>query len=148
MKNRPDFNLSVPLAGLIGLWFAIATLSNIVSFTNALNLTHLASFDSANFSLMAMTLSRYPIPPLVLKCVFALVILGEGLIAFVFLSSVFKHQYRHLAFSLAAIWWGLFLVADELFIAYHFETTHSLLLLIAIAGVLICRSEKEETLIA
>lgn len=113
-------------------WFSVAFSSNIFDFLKSLNIMpNDWLFVSHNYSLVAGALSIYHAPEWLAKCIFIGILLFEGVIAVLFWLGFFTHnrsnKWAHVAFTVSAALWAIFLVSEEVLIAYQFESGHLLL---------------------
>lgn len=134
-----NYNRALPIAlSLIWFfWFFVASLTNLTNFLAVLYLIKPGTFSSTNYQLVQMVLGKYALTQNLTPFIFVLVLIGEFSISFSLLLSVFKKSFWQIAFFCNICWWGLFLVADEIFIAYRLEATHGLLFLMALASWLV-----------
>lgn len=119
-------------------WFTIACASNITDFFNALNWTAI-TFKSGNYFFVKSVMSLYSVPTNLINLCFVIIILLEASCAILFFRAVFdfKNSKKMLhAFLMSMGLWGLFMLMDELFIAYGFEGTHARLLILEFVSLL------------
>lgn len=118
------------------LWFFFAWLTNVFSFLKHIDWLPITwAFASSNFALVESVLAIYQLPHLSADVLFLGVLGLEALITLLFLIAFFTFKNRHplplswvnRAFTLSAALWALFLVTEEIFIAYMYEQTHLLL---------------------
>ncbi len=104
------------------------------------------AFASGNYGLVAEVTDRYRVPSAVDAALFVLVLLWEGLAAWLFLRAFVRFDGTagadavYHAFGVASALWGAFILMDELFIAYHvagLEGTHVSLLALQLVTLLV-----------
>lgn len=129
--NRVIF-LKRLLLFLWAVWLNVVFLSNLADAGKGLGLLGESwAFASGNGKLIQETTARYKIPPAINALLFAGVILWEGAAALLFWRAGWSYRGRnasrravYLAFTVALLLWGAFVVADEVFIAYQLESVH------------------------
>jgi hypothetical protein len=115
-----------------GVWFALAFLSNVFDLCHANGLLIHIPFHSGNYTALKNVLSIYHTPILFLNILFYLDIIIEFMISFLFLQasySFFTNKFNYwkfvnLAFIISIALWGVFVIMEEIFLAYSFESTH------------------------
>jgi hypothetical protein len=114
------------------VWLSVVFLSNLADAGKGLGLlANSWSFASGNWKAIQDTTARYGTPDLVNAVMFAGVIVWEGVAAVLFWRAAWTFQGTasrrktlYPAFAASLLLWGVFLVADEVFIAYPLEGTH------------------------
>ena|SRR3990167_6013619 len=133
-NQKQDYGLFYFKLGTLlfwGIWFSIAFSTNIADFFITTN-THLASsFRSGNYNALEKVIVIHNTPHYFLNILFSLDIFAQGLSAILFFIAVFclwKHVYVwqaiNIAFNVSMSLWAVFLIMEELFIAYSYEATH------------------------
>jgi hypothetical protein len=114
-----------------GIWFFIAFLTNVADFLMATGTMTASSFHSGNYSALEKVVNIYDTPHHFLNVLFSLDIFAQGLSAILFLTAAFcfwkriySWQIINIAFSISMSLWAIFLIMEEIFIAYSYETTH------------------------
>jgi hypothetical protein len=126
-------------------WFSLAFLTNVFDFIHAM--TGLSSdwhFRSGNYVLLSSTLSLYHTSGLFLNFLFICNMAVQGLSAVLFFSAGMyfwrRHRYTwpciNLAFTISIALWAVFLIMEEIFIAYAFEGGHSRLFIFELVTLL------------
>ena len=133
-NQKQDYDLFYFKLGILafwGIWFAIAFLTNVTDFLIATNLHAPSLFRSGNYSALEKVISIYNTPHYFLNILFSLNIFVQGLSAimffiatFCFWKRVYIWQTINIAFSLSISLWAVFLIMEEIFIAYSYEATH------------------------
>lgn len=117
-------------------WFSLAFLTNTCDFLKQFNLLPVTwNFVSGNFAMVSTSLARYPLPLFLPVLLFIFILMMEGFASICFWNSLLHFKKRpskampwiNLAFTSGILIWGIFLVMDEIFIAYPFEQVHLLL---------------------
>jgi hypothetical protein len=114
------------------VWFSIVFLSNLADAGKALGIVGESwAFASGNFESIKQTTARYDTPNWMNGVLFAGVILWEGVAVLLFWRAGWAFRGKrserralYLAFATSLLLWGVFLVADEVFIAYAMESPH------------------------
>lgn len=114
------------------VWLSIVFLSNLADAGKGLGLLDQSwAFASDNWKNIQDTTARYSIPAAVNATLFAGVIVWEGVAAVLFWRAGWSFRGRsssrqtvYLAFTASLLLWGVFLIADEVLIAYRLEGTH------------------------
>ncbi len=113
-------------------WISVVFLTNLADAGKASGLLGQSwTFASGNWRFIQETTARYGTPAALNAILFAGVILWEGIAAVLLWMAAWSYRGRssarraaYLAFMTSLLWWGAFLVADEVFIAYPLESTH------------------------
>jgi hypothetical protein len=115
-------------------WFSLACTTNLFDFLHAMGyLPAQWLFRSGNYTLLAGVINIYHMPSLILNLLFICDISVQGLSALLFFIAFFSFWMRaarpwrfiNTAFALSIALWAVFLIMEEVFIAYRFEGTHS-----------------------
>lgn len=120
-------------------WFLLAFLSNLFDFVKCIQEYALPSwwkFYSGNCQALWKVFSLYNIPPTVFYTTFILNMLAQVCSALLFFWATLRfcitrtlNRLMHVAFGLSMALWAIFIILEELFIAYPFEATHMRLFL-------------------
>lgn len=112
-------------------WFLIACLSNTTDFLISKNIIETTSFHSGNYLALKKVLDIYKTPIQLLNILFSLDITAQGLSAIFFLvANYYFWKGRNywpsinMAFSFSMFLWAIFIMLEEIFIAYTYEGTH------------------------
>lgn len=126
-----------------GIWFAIAFLSNLTDFFIATNIVQPLSFHSGNYSALEKVIRIYNMPFYFLNILFFLDILIQGISAILFLISALYFWYNkyfwqaiNIAFIFSMSLWAVFLLMEEILIAYSFEAVHIRLFIFELISLL------------
>ena len=126
-----------------GTWFFIACLTNLSDFLIVTDIISPSVFRSGNYSEWGKVLSIYPLPHYFLNVLFSLDILVQGVSAILFFIATvcfWKRLYVwrtiNIAFIISMSLWAVFLIMEELFIAYPFEATHVALFVFEMVSLL------------
>ncbi|EKD54654.1 MAG: hypothetical protein ACD_60C00060G0022 [uncultured bacterium] len=118
-----------------GAWFFIAFLTNVTDFLMNTETISPTLFHSGDYSALAKVIHVYSTPHYFLNILFSLDVLIEGTSAFLFLIAalcfwkrVYSWQTINIAFLISISLWAVFLLMEEIFIAYSYEATHLRLL--------------------
>ncbi len=114
------------------IWFTVVFLSNLANLLRVFAiLPKTFMFYSGNFAMVTKVISIYHLPHSFAVTLFILVILLEACImlslwfaAFSYLCNMKYIQRVNMAFLISMFLWMLFLITDEIFIAYRFEAAH------------------------
>lgn len=114
------------------VWLSVVFLSNLADALKGIGLLGESwAFASGNFKFINETTARYGTPAFVNALLFAGVILWEGIAALLFWRAGWTYRGQksgrkvlYSAFAASLLLWGVFLIADEVFIAYPVESTH------------------------
>jgi len=115
-----------------GCWFSFAFTTNLLDFLHVLG--YLPSdwlFRSGNYQLLHGVITIYHPPVYVLNLLFICDIAAQGLSAILFITAAYCYwrgyswRYINLAFMFSIALWGVFLLMEEVFLAYHFESVHA-----------------------
>ena len=135
------FKLGVLL--FFATWFLIAFLTNLIDLFNILNLTNQWKFHSSNYLALKEVLHIYNTPDIILNFLFFFNIFIQGISALLFFYASFRYFKNYnawplinIAFDASIALWAVFLVMEEIFIAYAYEATHIRLLMLEIISLL------------
>jgi len=114
------------------VWLTVVFLSNLADAGKAVGLLGESwAFASGNFKVIKETTARYAIPDLVNAILFAGVILWQLVATLLFWGAAWAfrgrqsgHRILYLAFTTSLLLWGVFLIADEVLIAFPLASTH------------------------
>jgi hypothetical protein len=117
-------------------WFTLVCLTNIFDFMHAYHgLPDNWQFRSGNYALLEKVLEIYHTPPAILFTLFSLDILVQGTSAVLcIISSITFLVNRqitpiiNIAFGISMALWAVFILMEEVFIAYGYESVHIRLL--------------------
>ncbi len=135
METNKYFGIFYLKMGLLlfwTLWFTLAFFSNLFDLLQTYHIFTSISFHSGNWKALASVISIYHMSPLVLSILFYCDLFAEVIILFLLVKSIF-YFYRHnnnywkyvnLAFIFSIGLWCVFIIMEEIFIAYAFEATH------------------------
>lgn len=125
------FNFKLGILLFWGIWFSIAFLTNMTDFLMTINIMSVSSVRSGNYNALEKVISIYNTPHDFLNILFSLDIFAQGLSAILFFIATFCFWKRiyiwqtiNTAFSISIFLWAIFLIMEEIFIAYSYETTH------------------------
>lgn len=143
-KNYGLFFFKIWILLFWGLWFGIACCSNIIDLLHFHGIMLDYNFYSGNYLALKNVISVYQTPQHMLNILFYLDILIQGIIAILFISSavslyrssIYCWKLVNLAFIVSIVLWGVFLIMEEIFIAYQFEATHIRLSVFEIVSLL------------
>lgn len=114
-----------------GCWFSLAFTTNVLDFLHVLGyLPGDWLFRSGNYQLLHGVIDIYHTPEYILNLLFTCDITVQGLSAILFVTAAYSYWRRrswrfiNLAFMLSIALWGVFLLMEEVFLAYHFESVH------------------------
>lgn len=114
-----------------------------MDFFIALHIIPKLVFHSGNYEALQNVLDIYKTPNYFLNILFALNILMQGLSSIVFFIAAiyfwinpFISKAVIFAFSLSIALWAVFLIMEEIFIAYRFEATHFRLLIAELVSLI------------
>lgn len=112
-------------------WFLIASSSNIMDFLIVKNIINNTPFHSGNYFELAKALSIYNTPASLLNLLFALDIAAQIISAIFFLTAnyyfwkgIHYWPFINIAFGMSMFLWAIFIILEEIFIAYSYEGTH------------------------
>lgn len=113
-------------------WFMLVCLTNIFDFIHAHHsLPDDWLFRSGNYMLLAKVLQVYHTPPAILFTLFSLDIFVQGASAILFTISsatfLIKKQITPIvnaAFGISMALWAAFILIEEIYIAYSYESVH------------------------
>ncbi len=141
---------AVPLQRLLiafwALYLSVVTLTNTLDALIALGVLGSGwTFASGNYAAVVEVMSRYPLPGLIHAAAFAGVIAWEAVGAVLLWRATVASRGLarpparplYLAFGALVGLWCAFMVVDELFMAYQFESTHRELLIASLASLLV-----------
>ena len=130
-KEYSLFYLKLSILLFWGSWFSIAFLTNTTDFLIAADIMSPLPFRSGNFNLIKNIMSIYNIPSDISVLLFSINLFVQGAIAILFLTAAFSFWqqksfwlFSNIAFGLSIALWAVFLILEEVFIAYAFEATH------------------------
>ena len=128
-----------------GLWFAIATSSNLFDGLKQLGYVDPDwKFASGNFNDVSQALGIYGLSHSWIIAIFAVIIFWEALSAILFLTAAWaiknKQAITH-AFTISIALWATFILMSEIFIFYKYEMKHFVLLLAELVSLLIINLE-------
>jgi len=118
-------------------YYFIVSLTNLFALLKAAHcLPATWSFASTNFDEMIRVISRYHFGKSSAVFLLGLATCAEGLLFLVFLIALFKRKARPsltgVAFLAGTAYWALFIIIDEIFIAYFDESAHVKLLILSL----------------
>ncbi|MBX3710205.1 MAG: hypothetical protein KIT56_09515 [Gammaproteobacteria bacterium] len=126
------------------LWFSIAFSSNFIDFLNSLGITNEWRFHSGNYDAVKKTIQIYNAPQSILNFLFYSDILIQATSALLFFAaflSFFRKRdaWRLInsAYGISMALWAIFLIIEEIFIAYSYEAAHIRLLLELVSFLLL-----------
>lgn len=144
-KNQ-DYGLFYLKQGILlfwCIWFFIAFLTNITDFLIATDTISTSSFRSGNYSALKKIINIYDMSHYLLNVFFSLDIFVQGIsailffiAAFCFWNRVYIWQSINIAFSISMFLWAVFLIMEEIFVAYPYEATHIRLLVFEMVSLL------------
>lgn len=116
----------------LSCWFTLVCLTNILDFMYAYHgLSDDWLFRSGNYFLLAKVLQIYHTNPVILFTLFSLDILVQGTSAVLFIISTILFLTRrqissimNIAFGVSMGLWAIFILMEEIFIAYNYESVH------------------------
>jgi hypothetical protein len=125
-------------------WLSVVFLSNLADAAKAAGLLGESwAFASGNWRVVRETTARYGIADSVNRLLFAGIILWEGIAALLFWRAFWtfrgttsERKILYSAFTAALLLWAAFFIADEVFIAYPWESTHLRLFIAYLATLL------------
>jgi hypothetical protein len=124
------------------LYFLLVAASNLSDVFIAMGwLSAAFPFASGNFALVAQVTSIYGTPAWINGLLFTGILLWQVAIVVLFARAFRNAEWLNLAFGASASLWVMFILADELFIAYHvqgLELTHVALLILQCVTWLLC----------
>lgn len=115
------------------LWFSVVFLTN---FSDALKALYLLPntwlFSSGNWPFMKQVTAVYHTSLWMQAIIFSLILIGKIVVIFAFLKAFCSvlHKKSHvnnsvnIAFAIGLGFWAMFLIGDEIFVAYTIETNH------------------------
>lgn len=123
-------------------WFFIVFLTNITDFLVSTGMINRIAFRSGNYHLLESVLSIYQLPSYVLNLLFSLDIITQGTSALLFFSAAIcfwrsKHYstLALLAFMISISLWMIFVLMEEIFIAYAYEAVHLRLIMVELLSL-------------
>ena len=128
------------------LWLSMAWLANACDGLKACHLLGTGwKFASGNYALLVETTQKYHTPLWLTAILFLGVILWEGGAALLFWSAFYVFQGIHQpagrafypAFGVSLALWAVFIIADEIFLAYETEATHLRVFIAQIVSLLV-----------
>lgn len=145
-KSNQDYGMFYIKLGLLlffCFWFLIAFLTNCIDFYIASGLMKTLHFHSGNYSALKSVVSIYNTPNYILNLLFLADILMQGASAMLFLVATFCFwrdiylwQSINMAFGFSMALWVIFIIMEEIFIAYSYEATHIRLLILEMTSLL------------
>jgi hypothetical protein len=143
-ERNPLFYIKLGCLLFWAVWFLVAFITNFFDFLNLIGwIPPQWHFHSGNYHSLENVVSIYHTPNSLLNLLFALDILAQGISAvlffiafFCFWRGIYIWQTIPLAFGISMGLWAVFLVMEEVFIAYSFESTHARLLIFEIVCLL------------
>lgn len=137
LNKNSLFYLKLGLVFFWGLWFLLAFSTNVFDYLYHFNLLPTAwRFRSGNYQLLAGTISIYKTPIFILNTLYLLDMIIQGACALLFFKATYhfgrkKSRFRttNLAFLVSIALWATFIIMEEFFIAYAFESVHIRLLI-------------------
>lgn len=118
-------------------WFLIAFSTNLIDLLNAFHVTNEWKFHSGNYRTLENVINIYHAPSFILNLFFCSDIFIQGIAALLFFAASlrFWKSYDALpcinfAFGISMALWAMFLIMEEIFLAYSYEATHIRLLLL------------------
>lgn len=113
-------------------WFSMAFLTNITDAMFVAGwLPNEWIFKSANYGLLERTISIYHPPHWFMNFLFTCDVIVQGISAALFFCAFMifwrtgsAWRFINSAFTLSIALWGVFIIMEEIFIAYAFETGH------------------------
>lgn len=150
IKNQDStYDLFLIKQGLLifwACWFSLAFLSNFVDLLTATHVINGWRFHSGNYEALAQVLSIYHTPHLILLLLFSMNTGVQSISASLFIIAAicfWRGNYMwpaiYLAFAISMGLWAIFLIMEEVFIAYKYEPTHMNLLLFELISLLALR---------
>jgi len=147
LLNKNNFGIFFIKQGILFFWFCwffIACLTNITDLSIAKNWISMTTFHSGNYSALEKVINIYHIPNTILDLLFSLDIFAQGLAAILFFVASFcfwfENKYTwptiNMAFGISLFLWSVFLIMEEIFIAYSYESTHSGLFMFELISLL------------
>lgn len=123
------------------VWFSIAFSSNLCDFLKAFNLLPPSwLFASHNYALIQGVVSIYHLPIDIVTFMFVGILGLEFVICLCFWIALFSYRnglgWVNKAFTLGVSLWALFLISEEIFIAYQFETGHLILFIAQLVSLI------------
>lgn len=145
-KGHFLFHLKIGLLLFWAVWFLTAFSSNLMDLlTWDYGILSQLKFHSGNYMALEKVLSIYGTPTYVLKILFHMDIIAQASATILFFiatfcsihSQQFCWKYINLAFVVSIFIWLIFLVMEEIFLAYSFEKSHILLGLFELVSLLV-----------
>lgn len=143
-KNFALFYLKLGLLLFWACWFSLAFTTNTFDFIHTLGgLPETWAFRSKNYDVLQNVLAIYQTPIFLLNALFTCDIFIQGLSALLFWLAFFSFwrrrdgawRYINSAFTLSIALWAVFVIMEEIFIAYQFENVHLRLLLVELVSL-------------
>lgn len=114
-----------------GTWFFIAFLTNFFDGLHSLDYLNLWKFRSGNFNQLLQVFSFYQVSPKLTGILFTCDIIVQGISSILFYIAFSQFYWNkkpwpwiNCAFGISIALWGVFLIMEEVFIAYGYEGTH------------------------
>lgn len=133
--NKKGIGMQAIKTGLLLFWgtfFLLTFLTNLFDlFGTEQYLQSGWHFRSGNYALVLSTINIYRLPFAVGMFLFVCDIILQGWLCVLFFVTAYKFWsnkkpwfWVNFSFGIATLLWGLFIIMDELFIAYNLEGTH------------------------
>lgn len=143
--NRKKLGLFYFKAGNLlfwAAWFSLAAITNILDFAFALKVLPTDwHFRSGNYLLVAGSFSIYHVPSWLMNLMFSGLCLIQSCAALVFFAAFFLYirgqsawRFINWAFTISIGLWALFVIMEEIFIAYAFEGTQRQLIILELVS--------------
>lgn len=132
-KNYSLFYLKIGLLLFWFAWFGTAALSNLTDLLSShYGLLLNWKFHSGNYVALSKVVAIYNTSSYILNILFYVDILVQAISAVLFFMAMFYSlrskllcwKYINLAFTMSILLWCVFLVMEEVFLAYSYESTH------------------------
>src|SRR5579883_1461477 len=123
------FYIKVRILFFWSCWFFIAFLTNLTDFLTQTHIITETTFRSGNYEALEKVIEIYHTPLCILNFLFIMDLLSQGFSAFLFLIATIcflrnsgnKWPSINIAFGISVALWAVFLVMEEIFIAYPYE---------------------------
>lgn len=135
-----------------GSWFGLAFITNVFDFMDARHVLPAPwAFRSHNYALLAQVVSIYHLGPLYIATMFVLNMALQGLSSVLFFCAFlcsWRSQTRYWplvypAFLFSISLWAIFVLMEEVFIAYQYESTHVRLFMFELITLLLLHVRPE-----
>lgn len=121
---------------VLGLWLAVAVVTNIIDLASTIRGGYPLRGSSGNLLMMAQLIGVYFVPPFwLLEVLLAGVIVVEGAAAAFFLMN-----RATIAFALSVSLFGGFIVVDDIFLGYSIEASHRMIFIMLCVAYLVVRT--------